>query len=78
MFWIHSKCYVDVHKGYHLTSRDRTYVLSLLMQCYSKRTETLIGGLESDLNTTKHIRQIKNQESDENNPLLQSLFFKHY
>ena len=45
------------------------------MQCYSKRTEMLIGGPESDLNATKHIRHIKNQESDENNPFLSITFF---
>jgi transcriptional regulator len=50
-----------------ITTRDRTYVLSLLMQCYSKRMEMLIGGPESELNATKHMRDIKDEES---NPIL--------
>lgn len=60
-----------------LTIRDRTYVLSLLMQCYSKRIEMLIGGPESDLNATKHMIHIKNQESNDNDPLLQSLLKRY-
>ena len=56
-----------------ITIRDRTYVLSLLMQCYSKRIEMLIGGPDSELTATKHMRTIKNQERDENDPLLQAL-----
>jgi transcriptional regulator len=50
-----------------ITTRDRTYVLSLLMQCYSKRMEMLIGGPESELNATKHMKSIKDEES---NPIL--------
>jgi transcriptional regulator len=47
-----------------ITTRDRTYVLSLLMQCYSKRMEMLIGGPESELNATKHMKSIKDEESN--------------
>lgn len=50
-----------------ITTRDRTYVLSLLMQCYSKRMEMLIGDPESELNATKHMKSIKDEES---NPIL--------
>ena len=60
-----------------ITTRDRTYVLSLLMQCYSKRIEMLIGGPESELNATKHMKSIRSQESDENNPLLQSILKRY-
>jgi transcriptional regulator len=60
-----------------ITIRDRTYVLSLLMQCYSKRIEMLIGGPESKLNATEHMKSIRSQESDENNPLLQSLLKRY-
>lgn len=47
------------------------------MQCYNKRIEMLIGGPESELNATKHMRSIKSQEQDENNPLLQSLLKRY-
>ena len=68
---------VEDEKNYNITTRDKTYVLSLLMQCYTKRIEMLIGGPESKLNATAHMRTIKNQEADENNPLLQSLLRRH-
>ena len=42
-----------------ISVRDKTHVLSLLMQCYSKRIETLVGGPESDMNAKKHIDSIK-------------------
>jgi len=38
---------VEDKQNTKITTRDRTYVLSLLMQCYSKRMEMLIGGPES-------------------------------
>jgi transcriptional regulator len=41
-----------------ITIRDRTYVLSLLIQCYSKRIETLVGGPDSDMNAKKHMNNI--------------------
>jgi len=41
-----------------ITIKDRTYVLSLLMQCYSKRVEMLIGGPDSDMNARKHMNEI--------------------
>jgi transcriptional regulator len=50
-----------------ITTRDRIYVLSLLIQSYSKRMEMLIGGPESELNATKHMKSIKDLES---NPIL--------
>lgn len=68
---------VEDKQNSKITTRDRTYVLSLLMQCYSKRIEMLIGGPESELNATKHMKSIRNQESDENNPLLQSLLKRY-
>lgn len=43
-------------------TRDRTYVLSLLMQCYTKRIEMLIGGPESDMNARKHVDSIHHRE----------------
>lgn len=64
-------------KQNYLTTRDRTYVLSLLMQCYTKRIEMLIGGPESKLNATMHMRTIKSQEDEESDPLLQSFLKRH-
>jgi transcriptional regulator len=48
-----------------ITTRDRIYVLSLLMQSYSKRMEMLIGGPESELNATKHMKSIRDLESNQ-------------
>ena len=45
-----------------ISTRDRTYILSLLMQCYSKRMEMLVGGPDSDMNATKHINRIHLKE----------------
>ena len=42
-----------------ISTRDRTYILSLLMQCYSKRIETLVGGPDSDMNATKHAHRMR-------------------
>lgn len=64
-------------KQNYLTTRDRTYVLSLLMQCYTKRIEMLIGGPEPKLNATMHMRTIKSQEDEESDPLLQSFLKRH-
>jgi transcriptional regulator len=50
-----------------ITTRDRIYVLSLLMQSYSKRMGMLIGGPESELNATKHMKSIRDLED---NPIL--------
>ena len=53
---------VEDKKNPKISTRDRTYVLSLLMQCYSKRIEMLIGGPDSDMNAKKHIDSIKYSE----------------
>jgi hypothetical protein len=45
-----------------ITVKDRTYVLSLLMQCYSKRSEMLIGGPDDDMNARKHMNKIHHNE----------------
>jgi len=41
-----------------ISIKDKTYVLSLLMQCYSRRIEMLIGGPEDKMNAKKHMDQI--------------------
>jgi transcriptional regulator len=53
---------VEDKKNPKISTRDRTYVLSLLVQCYSKRIEMLIGGPDSDMNAKKHIVSIKHRE----------------
>lgn len=45
-----------------INTRDRTYVLALLIQCYSKRMEMLVGGPDSDMNAIKHINRIHMKE----------------
>lgn len=45
-----------------ITIKDRTYVLSLLMQCYSKRIEMLVGGPDSDMNAKRHMLDIQFKE----------------
>jgi len=45
-----------------ITIKDRTYVLSLLMQCYSRRIEMLVGGPEDKMNARKHIDHIRHNE----------------
>ena len=49
---------VEDKQNTKISTRDRTYVLSLLMQCYSKRIEMLVGGPDSDMNARKHIDRI--------------------
>jgi transcriptional regulator with XRE-family HTH domain len=45
-----------------ISIRDRTYVLSLLMQCYSRRIEMLVGGPDSNMNAKKHMYDIQLNE----------------
>lgn len=42
--------------------KDRAYILSLLMQCYSKRIEMLVGGPDTKMNAKKHMDSIHNRE----------------
>jgi transcriptional regulator len=45
-----------------ISVRDRAYVLSLLMQCYSKRIEMLVGGPDSEMNARLHMDAIRINE----------------
>lgn len=45
-----------------ITIKDRTYVLSLLMQCYSRRIEMLVGGPDIKMNAKKHMDDIQFKE----------------
>ncbi|MGC1131177.1 MAG: hypothetical protein WA941_00035 [Nitrososphaeraceae archaeon] len=54
-------------------AKDKMNVLSLLMQCYNKRLEMLIGGPESYMNAKKSVSEIKFQEKVDSNPVLKML-----
>ena len=49
---------VEGKQNAKISIKDRTYVLSLLMQCYSKRIEMLVGGPDSNMNAKKHMNSI--------------------
>ena len=51
-------------------AKDKMNALSLLMQCYNKRLEMLIGGPESYLNAKKSVSEVKFQEKVDNDPVL--------
>jgi hypothetical protein len=54
-------------------TKDKMNALSLLMQCYNKRLEILIGGPESYLNVKKSVSEVKFQERVDNDPVLKML-----
>jgi transcriptional regulator with XRE-family HTH domain len=54
-------------------AKDKMNALSLLMQCYNKRLEMLIGGPESYLNAKKSVSEVKFQERVDNDPVLKML-----
>ena len=54
-------------------AKDKMNALSLLMQCYNKRLEILIGGMESYLNVKKNASEAKFQEKVDNDPILKML-----
>ena len=45
-----------------ISVKDRAYILSLLMQCYSRRIEMLIGGPDAEMNAKKHMYKIQFNE----------------
>lgn len=53
---------VEDKQNTKITVKDRTYVLSLLMQCYSRRIEMLVGGPDMKMNAKKHIDDIQFKE----------------
>jgi predicted transcriptional regulator len=54
-------------------AKDKINALSLLMQCYNKRLEMLIGGPEYYLNAKKSVSEVKFQEKVDNDPVLKML-----
>ena len=63
----------EIVQDENITTKDKTNALSLLMQCYNKRLEILIGGPESYMNAKKSVSEIKFQERVESNPVLTML-----
>jgi hypothetical protein len=55
------------------TNKDIMAALTLLIQCYNKRLEMLVGGPESNMNAKKHIRDIKQKEKIQHDPFLKSV-----
>jgi hypothetical protein len=49
---------VEDKQNAKISVKDRTYVLSLLMQCYSRRIEMLVGGPDAEMNAKKHMNSI--------------------
>jgi predicted transcriptional regulator len=54
-------------------TKDKMNALSLLIQSYNKRLETLIGGPESYMNAKKSVSEIKFQERVDGDPMLKVL-----
>jgi len=46
-----------------ISIKDRAYLLSLLMQCYTRRIEMLVGGPDSKMNARKHMYDIQYNET---------------
>ena len=53
---------VEDKQNTKISIKDRTYVLSLLMQCYSRRIEMLVGGPDAEMNAKKHMNSIHHDE----------------
>jgi transcriptional regulator with XRE-family HTH domain len=54
-------------------AKDKMNALSLLMQCYNKRLEILMGGPESYMNAKKSVSEVRFQERLDNDPVLKML-----
>jgi len=54
---------VEDEENARITIKDRVYLLSLLMQCYSRRIEMLVGGPDSKMNARKHMNDIQYSET---------------
>jgi predicted transcriptional regulator len=63
----------EIVQDEHVTSSTKIPALSLLMQCYNKRLEVLIGGPESYMNAKKSISELKFQERVDSDPMLKML-----
>jgi transcriptional regulator len=53
---------VENDQNSKISVKDRAYILSLLMQCYGKRIEMLIGGPDIKMNAKRHMNDIRIDE----------------
>lgn len=53
---------VENDQNSKINVKERAYILSLLMQCYSKRIEMLIGGPDIKMNAKRHMNDIRLDE----------------
>lgn len=60
----------EIVQDANVSTKDKTQALSLLMRCYNKRLEVLIGGPESYMNAKKSVSEIKSQERADSDPML--------
>lgn len=60
----------EIVQDENVSTKNKTYALSLLMQSYNKRLEVLIGGPESYMNAKKSVSEIKFQERVDSDPML--------
>lgn len=54
---------VEDESSSKITMKEKAYLLSLLMQCYSRRIEMLVGGPDSKMNARKHMHDIQYDET---------------
>ena len=59
----------EIVQDENVSTKNKTHALSLLMQCYNKRLEVLIGGPESYMNAKKSVSEIKSQERVDSDPM---------
>lgn len=50
---------VENDQNSKINVKDRAYILSLLMQCYGKRIEMLVGGPSIKMNASRHMNDIR-------------------
>ena len=53
----------DKEENSKTSIKDKAYLLSLLMQCYTRRIEMLVGGPDSKMNARKHMHDIQYDET---------------
>lgn len=53
----------DEEENSKISVKDKAYILSLLMQCYTRRIEMLVGGPDSKMSARKHMHDILYDET---------------
>jgi hypothetical protein len=67
-----SKKLWEIVQDENASAKNKTNVLSLLNQSYTKRLEILMYGVESFKNIKKNISEIKEHDKIENDPILKT------